>query len=165
MKRTLSLIIVAIALTGCSSNDTNNEEETANESEDELVVDEKDLQEQSDEEDNESDFEVMLEEFLIDSYEETSFTDFRHTEKILSEELLDTMYQNQQSSEVHYDEEERTVQEFELYTSSDNPNRYVYRIVLDIDKSQTEHYGEVLTNNENGSQKIEDMKEINMNEL
>ena len=29
--------------------------------------------------------------------------------------------------------EERTVQEFELYTSSDNPNRYVYRIVLDID--------------------------------
>ena len=107
----------------------------------------------------------MLEEFLIDSYEETSFTDFRHTETILSEELLDTMYQNQQSSEVHYDEEERTVQEFELYTSSDNPNRYVYRIVLDIDKSQTEHYGEVLTNNENGSQKIEDMKEINMNEL
>ena len=104
MKKTLSLIIVAIALTGCSSNDTNNEEETANESEDELVVDEKDLQEQSDEEDNDSDFEVMLEEFLIDSYEETSFTDFRHTETILSEELLDTMYQNQQSSEVHYDE-------------------------------------------------------------
>ena len=166
MKKILLLIISAITLTGCSNNDSENQIEVENESnEDELIVEKKDLNSDSDEDEENSSFEIMLKEFLIDSYEKSSFTDFRHTEIILSEELLNTMYENQQSSEVHFDEDERKIKEFELFSSSDNPNRYIYRAVLEIDKSQTEHYGEVLTINESGEQKIEDMKEINMNEL
>lgn len=166
MKKILLLIISAITLTGCSNNDSENQSEVENESnEDELIVEKKELSNLSDEDEEKSSFEIMLKEFLIDSYEKSSFTDFRHTEIILSEELLNTMYENQQSSEVHFDEDERKIKEFELFSSSDNPNRYIYRAVLEIDKSQTEHYGEVLTINESGEQKIEDMKEINMNEL
>lgn len=166
MKKILLLIISAITLTGCSTNDSENQSEVENKSnEDELIVEKEDLNSDSDEDEEKSSFEIMLKEFLIDSYEKSSFTDFRHTEIILSEELLNTMYENQQSSEVHFDEDERKIKEFELFSSSDNPNRYIYRAVLEIDKSQTEHYGEVLTINESGEQKIEDMKEINMNEL
>lgn len=166
MKKILLLIISAITLTGCSTNDSENQSEVENKSnEDELIVEKEDLNSDSDEDEEKSSFEIMLKEFLIDSYEKSSFTDFRHTEIILSEELLNTMYENQQSSEVHFDEDEREIKEFELFSSSDNPNRYIYRAVLEIDKSQTEHYGEVLTINESGEQKIEDMKEINMNEL
>lgn len=169
MKKIMLLIIVAIALTGCSNNDLENQSEVENqENKDELIVEKKDLNNDTNENNNEneeSNFEVMLKEFLIDSYEKSSFTDFRHTESILSEELLNTMYENQQSSEVHFDEEERIVKEFELFSSKDNPNRYIYVVVLEIDKLQTEHYGEVLTINESGEPKIEDLREINMNEL
>lgn len=166
MKKIILLIIVAITLTGCSNNNSEHQSKVENQSnEDELIVEQKDLNNDSSENEEESNFEIMLKEFLIDSYEESSFTDFRHTESILSEELLDTMYENQQSSEVHFDDDERVIQEFELFSSSDNPNRYLYRAVLEIDKSQTEHYGEVLTVNESGEQKIEYLREINMNEL
>lgn len=166
MKRIMLLIIVAITLTGCSNNDSEdlNEVDEQN-NEDELIVEQKDLNTDTSKSEEESNFEVMLKEFLVDSYEESSFTDFRHSESILSEELLETMYENQQSSQVHFDEDERIIHEFELFSSSDNPNRYIYRAVLEIDKSHTEHYGEVITINESGEQKIEELREINMNEL
>lgn len=165
MKKIILLIVTAITLMGCSNNDleSKNEENKSNNN-DELIVEEKDLKENNNEK-KVSNFEKMLKEFLVDSYEKSSFTDFRHTESILSEELLNKMYEAQQSSEVHFDEEERIVREFELFSSKDNPNRYIYIVTLEIDKAQTEHYGEVITINESGEQKINDLREINMNEL
>lgn len=172
MKKVFPLIVVVITLVGCNNNNTNDETESSQSEEDELIVEQEDLNNHESNENNNkestnenNDFEVMLEEFLIDSYELSSFNEFRHTESILSEELLDTMYENQQSSEVHFESDDREVKEFELYSSTDNPNIYLYRTVLEIDSTQTEHYGEVSIIEENGQSKIENMREINMNEL
>lgn len=169
MKKTILITFLSILLVACSNNDNqentenenlNNEERTGEENEEserELII------EETDNDQNHS-FRTMLGEFLVDSYQETSVSDFRHTDKILSEDILEIMYEEQQTAEVHFDESDRNIENFELYYSDENPNHYIYIITLEIDNQQTEHYGEVMTQEENNTERIVEMNEISVNQ-
>lgn len=171
MKLKLALFIPFIALSACSNTSQDVEDTEVNNEEDALVVEEEDADERDDNDIN-NNFMGMLEDFIHDNYAENSVDNFRHKEELLSTdmlELLETEQLQQQSSGADL-EEERSVEKIDIYYTHNDSNKYFYVLTLRIEDDinnnleLTERYGEVITTDEDGEEKIDNLREIGYSE-
>ena len=177
MNKVYLLLLTALILSACSNENSDNETAESNENNgqetDELIVEEEDRNTDENSETNQNDehFLQMLEEFTVDNYAEDSAENFRHTEELLSEDMLELLNSDIEAAEDNIPDVERTVEEIELYQSYDNSNQYMYVLTLrfvDEDSQNielTERYGEITTTDEDGEQKIDDIQEIGYSEV
>lgn len=151
------LLPLIFIISGC-----NNESNVTKE-----VIDTDETEETEDKETEE--FEQQLKELLVDSYEKESIKEYRHVDVLLSKDLTQRLNESlEQSTPEFY--ETREVKDYELYKSEDNPNKYIYYIILNTtdkengNKVDTDHYGIVYLVNEDNKKKIDYLMEIQANE-
>lgn len=181
MKKILVLSTLIIFIVGCTSNDVENTEEEnntqndtdtteeENDTEEREILIEEDTEEENHDNSNEEYFQQMLEEFISDSYTEQSVSNFRNAEDLLSSNMQDLLNNEQQAAEIDWEQIERSVEDFEIYSTNEN-DKYMYLLTLQIvdhderNIGYTERYGEVVTTEEDNDKKIESMREIGFTE-
>lgn len=149
MKKIIISFLSLFLLVGCNSTDQQESKKELKENE----VNTEEAQQQ---------LEEKITEFMIDSYEKADPNEFRHVDTLLSEKLTERM--NLINSEEIENIVSNTVKKFELYTTESNENKYLYYVILEVDEVTTNHYGEIITVNENGEKKIDTLKEIQVSE-
>lgn len=150
MKKIIISFLSLFLLVGCNSTD---QQESKKELKENEVNTEEEAQRQ---------LEEKITEFMIDSYEKADPNEFRHVDTLLSEKLTERM--NLINNEEIENIASNTIKKFELYTTESNENRYLYYVILEVDEVTTDHYGEIITVNENGEKKIDTLKEIQVSE-
>lgn len=155
---TLALLLpLTIFVSGCNDNKKEDEDK-----EDELSSEERVQEEQEN-------FEEKLKEMLVDSYEKENLKDYRHVDYLLSKDMTQRMNE-QLKQDNHEFFEERKVEEFELYKSEDNENKYIYYMIVRTTDKKTKvsidsnHYGVVFLVNENNKKKVDYLMEIDATE-